>query len=146
MSYFGLGQAKQYEVCVQLYTRSLLLLFWRDHVIDLIPCGSRVPDRSACEQAGLQMWMYTSLEPWGNFTNILFHNPLYEPRLLFWQVFQLRLTGYLYYDLCSWGSSWDAKNNHTQSHKLIDGNSLSSPFIDPHDWNPMQTTGVRTLR
>jgi hypothetical protein len=58
---------------------------------------------TACEEAGLQMWMYTSLEPWAKYNNVLFHNALFEPRLLFWQVFQLGLTGFLYYDLCSWG-------------------------------------------
>lgn len=34
--------------------------------------------------------------------------------MLFWQVFQLRLTGFLYYDLCAW-------ENKTLTHKLIDG-------------------------
>ena len=104
------------------------------------------PDNmTACEEAGLQMWMYTSLEPWAKYNNVLFHNALFEPRLLFWQVYQLGLTGFLYYDLCSWGSAWDAKNDHEQSHKLIDGAKLTSPFIDPSDWNPMQTNGGRDV-
>ena len=91
------------------------------------------------------MWMYTSVEPWKNFTNILFHNALYEPRLLFWQVFQLRLTGFLYYDLCAWGSSWLGKQNRTVTHKLIDGNSLKSPYISALDWSPMQSDGGRDV-
>lgn len=50
---------------------------------------------SACEEAGLKMWMYTSLEPWSTYCNLRFDNELHEPRLLFWQVAQLRLTGFL---------------------------------------------------
>ena len=94
---------------------------------------------TACEDAGLEMWMYTSLEPWQNYTNVLFHNALYQPRLLFWQVFQLRLTGFLYYDLCAW-------ENTTLTHKPIDGSALSDgPFIDPMAWNPMQSDGGRDV-
>ena len=93
---------------------------------------------TACEAAGLEMWMYTSLEPWQNFTNMLFHNALYEPRLLFWQVFQLRLSGFLYWDLCAW-------ENSTLTHALIDGGALTSPFIDPAAWNPMQSDGGRDV-
>lgn len=47
-----------------------------------------------CEDSGLEMWMYTSLEPFGKYANLRLDNNLFEPRLLFWQVAQLRLTGY----------------------------------------------------
>ena len=53
------------------------------------------PNMTACEAEGLKMWMYTSLEPWGNFSNFRIDNMLHEPRLLFWQMAQLRLTGFL---------------------------------------------------
>ena len=56
---------------------------------------------TACEEAGLKMWMYTSLEPWKQFLNLRVDNMLWEPRLLFWQMAQMKLTGFLYwYALC----------------------------------------------
>ena len=56
---------------------------------------------TACEEAGLKMWMYTSLEPWKEFLNLRVDNLLWEPRLLFWQMAQMKLTGFLYwYALC----------------------------------------------
>jgi hypothetical protein len=36
---------------------------------------------------------YTSLEPWKSYCNFRFDNDLYEPRLLFWQMSQMQLTG-----------------------------------------------------
>jgi len=93
---------------------------------------------TACEAAGLQMWMYTSLEPWGTFCNLRLDNPLHEPRLLFWQTAQLRLSGFLYWDLNAW-------ENTSVTHTLINGTALSSPYIDPRDWTPMQTEGSRDV-
>ena len=39
-----------------------------------------------------------------------------------------------------WGSSWCERNNCSQTRKLINGEKLLSPFIDPHDWNPIKTS------
>lgn len=50
-----------------------------------------------------------------------------------------------YYDLCAWGSSYLSKENRTQTHKLIDGSALTSPYISPLDWSPMQSDGGRDV-
>ena len=48
------------------------------------------------------------------------------------------MKGFLYYDLCAW-------ENATLTHKLIDGETLTSPFIDPLAWNPMQSDEGRDV-
>ena len=92
---------------------------------------------SYCEDEGLPMWMYVSLEPAGRFNNFRLDNPLHEPRLLFWQIAQLRLTGFLYWDL----NAWEGRTHPAPSHTPIDGDRARSPYIDPSEWTPVQTPG-----
>ncbi len=93
------------------------------------------PDNiSTCEAAGLPMWMYTSLEPAGHYCNLRLDNLLFEARLLFWQIAQLRLVGFLYWGLNVWPP--------TQTSRPIDLGQLKSPFIDPHQWSPMSQAGT----
>ena len=53
---------------------------------------------------------------------------------------QLRLTGFLYWDLNAWENRV-TKGGFTAplSHTPIDGASLTSPFIDPGAWQPWQS-------
>ena len=89
---------------------------------------------TSCEAAGLPMWMYTSLEPAGRYCNLRLDNLLFEARLLFWQIAQLRFAGFLYWGLNVWPP--------TQTSRPIDLGQLDSPFIDPHQWSPMSQTGT----
>eukprot|EP01043_Picozoa_sp_COSAG02_P082184 COSAG02_NODE_20466_length_830_cov_1.406293_2_plen_111_part_01 len=93
---------------------------------------------SACEDDGLKMWMYTSLEPWKQYCNFRLDNLLHESRLLFWQIAQLRLTGFLYWNLNAWEGHADPSNN-TASYQPIDTATITSPYIDPGSWTPWQT-------
>lgn len=86
---------------------------------------------TACEEAGLKMWMYTSLEPHANYCNFRIDNGLWQARLLFWQVAQLRLSGFLYYALAGWSDL------PAQTHAPIDSAALDHPYIDPAAWSPM---------
>jgi|EP01049_Picozoa_sp_SAG25_P002041 hypothetical protein len=61
---------------------------------------------------------------------------LHEPRLLFWQMAQLRLTGFLYWNLNAWENHVP---NVTLSHEPIDSDGLASPFVDPAAWRPWQS-------
>ena len=47
-------------------------------------------------------------EPWKKFCNFRLDNPLFEARLLFWQVAQMKLTGFLYWNLNAWEGNADA--------------------------------------
>ena len=99
---------------------------WMCPILDWIK-----PDNiTACENAALPMWLYTSLEPHAQYNNFRIDNLLWQSRFLFWQVAQLRFSGFLYYSLNAWG--------HTnQTHVPIDSDAMTSPFISPRDWNPV---------
>ena len=62
----------------------------------------KLEDVRACQAAQIKMWSYLSLEPYQPLLNWRLDNRLYEPRLVFWQVAQLRLYGFLYCDLNAW--------------------------------------------
>ena len=73
------------------------------------------------------------------YCNLRLDNELHEARLLFWQVAQLRLTGFLYWDLNYWGQVHAPPGGVMPSYAPIDGAALTSPFIDPAEWSPWQT-------
>jgi hypothetical protein len=50
----------------------------------------------------------------------------------------VRITHARYWDL----NAWESKN---ATHKLIDGSKLTSPFIPPEEWSPMQSQGARDV-
>ena len=72
------------------------------------------------------------------FCNFRLDNELHESRLLFWQMAQLKLTGFLYWNLNAWEGHTDPANN-TASYVPIDVGALTTPYIDPADWTPWQT-------
>ncbi len=60
-----------------------------------------------CRKAGLQVWAYVCCGPGYPFTNWLAWNPLVEARIIWWQAFQKKMDGMLY-----WGVNiWDRANN-----------------------------------
>ena len=64
---------------------------WMCPILDWI----QLDNITACEDAGLPMWLYTSLEPHAQYNNFRIDNLLWQSRFLFWQVAQLRFTGFL---------------------------------------------------
>mgnify|MGYP007061244566 CR=1 FL=1 len=67
------------------------------HLVNLMNSQMRkvVPSNiSACERAGKRMWMHIDAGPVQPYTNIRLDDLLLDARVLFWQVFQLNLTGY----------------------------------------------------
>ena len=89
---------------------------------------------SDCVEKGLDMWMYTSLEPWKPFLNFRVDNELWQSRLLLWQTAQLRMTGFLYWGLNFWKNP-KAGDPKGATNKPLEVSKLSSPFIDPKDWD-----------
>jgi hypothetical protein len=60
-----------------------------------------------CRAAGLQVWSYICLGPRYPYANWLADDPLIEARLIWWQAFQQKLDGFLYWGL----NIWDRRHN-----------------------------------
>ena len=56
-----------------------------------------------CRAAGLQVWSYICLGPRYPYANWLADCPLIEARVIWWQAFQQKLDGFLYWGLNIWG-------------------------------------------
>lgn len=86
--------------------------------------SSMIANLSDCVRGGAEVWTYVSPEPYGDFLNWRIDNPLFEPRLIFWQTSMLRLSGFLYEGVNAWGDNFT----------LIDEAALASPFLDKRIW------------
>ena len=96
------------------------------------------PDNvSDCVDKGLEMWMYTSLEPRQPFLNFRLDNSLWQSRLLFWQSAQLRMTGFLYWGL----NYWYHPSVGAPTHAPIDTDAMAGPFVPHSAWDLVYTLG-----
>jgi len=55
-----------------------------------------------CRQAGQQVWAYVCCGPRGPYANFLADDALIEARLIWWQAFQQKMDGFLYWGLNIW--------------------------------------------
>ena len=60
-----------------------------------------------CRAAGRQVWAYVCMGPRYPYANILIDHPLIEARVLWWQAYQQKMDGLLYWGL----NIWDRPNN-----------------------------------
>lgn len=60
-----------------------------------------------CRKAGLQVWTYTCCGPREPYANILGDDPLIEARVLWWQMYQQQVDGFLFWGL----NIWDGPHN-----------------------------------
>lgn len=65
-------------------------------------------------------------------------NLLWEARLLFWQMAQMKLTGFLYWNLNAWHARTDPSGN-TASHQPLDVMAMGSPYVPAAQWTPWQS-------
>jgi hypothetical protein len=56
-----------------------------------------------CRAAGLQVWAYICLGPRYPYANWLADDPLIEARVIWWQAYQQKIDGFLYWGLNIWG-------------------------------------------
>jgi hypothetical protein len=63
----------------------------------------RYDQAEACRAAGQQVWAYVCLGPRYPFANWLADDPLIEARVIWWQAFQQKMDGFLYWGLNIWG-------------------------------------------
>jgi hypothetical protein len=61
-----------------------------------------------CRAAGLQVWSYICCGPRKPYANILADDALIESRLIWWQWYQQKMDGFLYWGL----NIWDRENNN----------------------------------
>jgi len=67
----------------------------------------RFEDAERCRQAGLEVWAYVCLGPRYPYANWLADHPLVESRVLWWQAFEQKMDGFLY-----WGANiWSKAHN-----------------------------------
>lgn len=67
----------------------------------------RLEEAERCRQAGLEVWAYVCLSPRYPYANWLADHPLIESRVLWWQTYQQKMDGFLY-----WGVNiWSKANN-----------------------------------
>ena len=56
----------------------------------------------ACREAGLQVWAYVCLAPRYPYANFLADDPLIEARIIWWQAYEQKMDGLLYWGLDIW--------------------------------------------
>jgi hypothetical protein len=77
-----------------------------DWMCPLTP-GYDMAKADECRKAGLEVWAYVCCGPGYPYANWLAWNPLIEARVIWWQAFQTKMDGMLY-----WGVNiWDRANN-----------------------------------
>ena len=86
-------------------------------------------DFSACVDAGLKMWFYTSCEPTAPYPNLRLDNPLLDARILFWYASGIRASGYLYWGYNVWQSGL------ASFEPIAPVGTPADLFLDPHNWN-----------
>jgi hypothetical protein len=65
------------------------------------------PKAEECRRAGIQVWSYVACDPREPFANFLADDPLIEGRVLWWQAWQQKMDGMLY-----WGANiWERRGN-----------------------------------
>jgi len=62
-----------------------------------------------CRAAGLQVWSYICCGPRYPYANWLADDPLVEARVIWWQAFQQKFDGFLYWGLNIWGREHNDK-------------------------------------
>ena len=87
---------------------------------------------AAARAEGFKVWSYISLEPYSPYPNWRLDSPLMQARTIWWQVFQQKMDGFLYWGL----NVWDRHAND----RVIDPHS-DGPLLDfsicsggTHDW------------
>jgi len=80
----------------------------------------RFEQAEKCRSAGLRVWAYVCLGPRYPYANWLADDPLIEARVIWWQAFQQKMDGFLYWGL----NIWDRAHND----KPID--PASGPFLE----------------
>ena len=63
----------------------------------------RFEEAEQCRAEGLQVWSYVCCGPRAPFANFLADDPLIEARLIWWQAFEQKMDGFLYWGLNIWG-------------------------------------------
>jgi hypothetical protein len=76
------------------------------HVDWLCPLTSwlKADPAARCRQAGFKTWAYISLEPDPPYAKVRLDCPLIESRVLFWQMYQQQVDGFLYWAFNAWCS------------------------------------------
>ena len=62
-----------------------------------------VEEADRCRQAGQQVWAYVCCGPRKPYANFLADDALIEARLIWWQAYQQKMDGFLYWGLNIWG-------------------------------------------
>ncbi len=76
-----------------------------DPYVDIwIPLTASYDHRTAerFRRRGDEVWWYICCGPWHPYANWFIDYPAIDPRILFWQAFKYRVTGFLYYEVCMW--------------------------------------------
>jgi len=69
--------------------------------------GYNLEAAEKCRQAGFQVWAYVCLGPGYPYANWLADHPLIESRVFWWQAYEQKIDGILYWGL----NIWDRQNN-----------------------------------
>jgi len=69
----------------------------------------RFEQAEVCRAAGLQVWSYICMGPRYPYANWLADDPLIEARVIWWQAFQQKMDGFLYWGLNIWGRKGNDK-------------------------------------
>jgi hypothetical protein len=92
------------------------------HVDWIVPLTSSYSYDKAeeCRKAGLKVWAYVALGPREPYANFMADDPLIEARILWWQAYQQKLDGFLF-----WGVNiWERRNNSRPIDPAL------GPFLD----------------
>ncbi len=90
-----------------------------------------------CRAAGQQVWTYVCLGPRYPFANFLADDPLVEGRVIWWQSYQQKIDGFLYWGL----NIWSRENNDYQIDPEVDGPRLKWSITTGGRWSALHGDG-----
>ncbi|MEN6494116.1 MAG: glycoside hydrolase domain-containing protein [Thermoguttaceae bacterium] len=67
----------------------------------------RLEDADRCRQAGLEIWAYVCMGPGYPYANWLANHPLVESRVIWWQTYEQKMDGFLYWGVNIWSKAYN---------------------------------------
>jgi len=97
----------------------------------------RFEQAERCRKAGLQVWSYICLGPRFPYANWLADDPLIEARVIWWQAYQQKMDGFLYWGL----NIWSRANNDYIIDPEKDGPRLKWSITTGGRWTSLHGDG-----
>jgi hypothetical protein len=113
------------------------------HVDRAVPLTSVYDYEKAdlCRRAGFQVWGYVACGPREPYANFLADDPLVEARVLWWQAYQQKMDGFLYWGVNVWERRGNARPIDPQKGPLLEWSVTTGKPTD-EEWRDLHGDGL----